>query len=255
MLRGRPDVIGGDRALSTNPISAQSVAASHTITPSRLLGTAKADKVEGRALRLLSLYGGVGHLAESFARRGGLSIVFDLDRHPENDLSKRKICGDIDGLVSVCDILGVDLPCCTWSRARRAPPTSPFPSAVRSNQFLMGLPDLNHRDQALIRRHNFMYRQAIKWIRAHIARGGSGYLENPLTSMLWKTRGVQRLLKITGVRLVDFNMCQYNTSWRKGTRMLVWGPWADHFPALKCTGTSGLCSRTHRPHVTLSGGR
>ena len=43
----------------------------------------------------------------------------------------------------------------------------------------MGLPDLNDRDQALIRRHSFMYRHAIKWVRAHIARGGSGYLENP----------------------------------------------------------------------------
>jgi hypothetical protein len=69
-----------------------------------LLGTAKADKGDGRALRLLSLYGGVGHLAESVASQGGLSIVFDLDRHPENDFSKRKICGDIDGLVSVCVI-------------------------------------------------------------------------------------------------------------------------------------------------------
>ena len=95
MLRGRPDVIGSARALTTNPISAQSVAASHAITLSRLLGTAKADKGEGIALRLLSLYGGVGHLAESFARQDGLSIVIDLDRHPENDLSKRKICEDI----------------------------------------------------------------------------------------------------------------------------------------------------------------
>ena len=174
----------------------------------------------------LSLYGGVGNLAKSFAARGGVAVVFDLERDKRNDLSLRSLAPDVDALVPRCRFLGVDLPCCTWSRARRAPRHSNFPSAVRSNQFLMGLLDLDPKDQALVRRHNYMFRSAIRWIRLHAGRGGSGYLENPATSMLWKTRAVRKLLKLEGFRLITFDMCQYQCAWRKPTRLLVWGPWA-----------------------------
>ena len=63
---------------------------------------------------------------------------------------------------------------------------------------------------------------------------------------------MRRLLKLDGVRFIEFDMCQYNTSWGKGTRMLVWGTWSEHFPAKKCQGHGAVCSRTHRPHIMLS---
>ena len=192
-------------------------------------------------------------MALSFARRGGLAVVFDLERHADNDLGKKAIVPDIDSLVDTCDVLGVDLPCSTWSRARRAPRSSPFPSAVRTNEKLMGLPDNPPRDAAMVRKHNFMYRQALKWIRHHADRNGTGYLENPLTSMLWRTRGVRRLMKRRDFAVVDFDMCQYNCGWRKPTRLLVWGELAGRLQLKRCQGKRGVCSRTHRAHITLSG--
>lgn len=201
----------------------------------------------------LSLYGGVGHLARAVARRGALSIIFDLERDKRNDLSKRGLARDVESLVRRCRLLGFDLPCCTWSRARRAPRHSRFPSAVRSNAFLMGLSDLEPRDQSLVRRHNFMYRETMRLIRLHASLGGSGYLENPATSMLWLTRGVKRLLKLKGFRLLTFDMCQFQCAWKKPTKLLVWGEWSEGLEVPRCSGKAGRCSRTHKPHYTLSG--
>ena len=149
--------------------------------------------------------------------------------------------------------MGIDSPCCTWSRARRDPKHSPFPCAVRSNGALMGLPDLEGRDKSLVRKHNFMFRQMITWVRQHASLGGSGYLEDPLTPMLWRTRAVRWLSGTPGFVVIHFDMCRYNCAWRKPTRLLCWGAWTSSLQLKSCSGLKGICSRTHRPHVTLSG--
>ena len=79
----------------------------------------------------------------------------------------------------------------------------------------MGLPDLEGRDKSLVRKHNFMFRQMIKWVKQHASLGGFGYLENPLTLMLWRTRAVCRLSSMPGFAVIEFDMCQYNCAWQK----------------------------------------
>ena len=117
----------------------------------------------------------------------------------------------------------------------------------------MGLLDFEGRDKSLVQKQNFTFCQAIKWISQQASLGGSGYLENPLTSMLWRTRALQRLTRRAGFVVVDFDMCQYNCAWRTPTRLLCWGARTSSLQLKRCSGLKGISSRTHRPHVTLSG--
>ena len=178
--------------------------------------------------------------------------MIDYTRHRHNDISSRIVRRDIDKLIPTADILGVDLPCCSWSRARRAPAHSSMPSAVRSNAHLMGLPNLNARDQQLVNKHNVLFRSSMRWIKQHQQQGGCGYLENPLTSMVWKTRTVRAMVKSGKFHLVRYDMCQYGTQYKQTTRLMVWGEWARTASFKTCSGR-GTCSRTNRPHIALSG--
>ena len=46
-------------------------------------------------------------------------------------------------------------------------------------------------------------------------------------------------------------LCQYGTSWKKPTTVMVWGTTTQ--PRFRCcTGLGGLCSRTGLPHESLS---
>ena len=91
---------------------------------------------------------------------------------------------------------------------------------------------------------------ACKLIRRCIQLGIPGYLENPRNSMIWKASLLQKIINRRGVHLVNAHMCQYGTQWRKATRLLVWG--RPQFTMATCSG-KGICSRTSRPHLQLSG--
>eukprot|EP00974_Lingulodinium_polyedra_P086567 8388860-Lingulodinium_polyedra.AAC.1 len=91
---------------------------------------------------------------------------------------------------------------------------------------------------------------AVSFIRACLKLNIPGYLENPLSSMVWKVPKIQALARDARVHLCDLDMCQFKTPWRKPTRMLTW---LCEFPFPRCAGQGGQCSRTHRPRVQLSG--
>ena len=125
-----------------------------------------------------------------------MSTVVDFARDRSNDISNSKVAEDVSELVDTADILGIDLPCNSLSRARRAPQHSSMPSAVRSNASLVGLPGLSTKDQKFVNKHNVMFRRSMNWQQKHQAHGGNGYIENPLTSMLWKARTVRAMEEI-----------------------------------------------------------
>ena len=116
-----------------------------------------------RPRHLLSLFGGVANLAASVARSGGVSTVIDFTRDRSNDISNSKVAEDVSKLVNTADILGIDLLCNSWSRARRAPQHSSMPSAVRSNACLMSLPGLSTKDPKFVNEHNVMFRRSMNW--------------------------------------------------------------------------------------------
>ena len=117
-------------------------------------------------------------MARSLAARGMECLLIDSDTYPHNNLARPKIASEISEVFDHFDLHGFDLPCCTWSRARRAPRWSPMPSALRSNASLMGLPDLCDRDKQKVALHNVLLRRTVQWAKRSIRNGCSGYIEN-----------------------------------------------------------------------------
>ena len=203
----------------------------------------------------VSLYGGVGRVAEEAATRGCNSYVFDLSLSPLNDLTKTSVQQDVQLLIDKDSTaaVGIDIVCSTWSRARRAPLESPFPSALRDAEHLFGLPHVTGQDAIRVSQGNRMYYHAVRLIKQLIDLNVPGYLENPLTSMLWLTPGMQRLMRHPQVIVRTTHMCQYGVPWRKATRFLFWCVDADKVDMPLCRMQNGRCSATGKQHLQLSG--
>ena len=73
---------------------------------------------------------------------------------------------------------------------------------------------------------------------------------NPMSSMIWQTPQIQRLLRDSRVKLCPLEMCMYNTQWKKPTFILLWNAPATNF--LRCTGRR-VCTRTGKSHMQLTG--
>ena len=202
-------------------------------------------------VKFLSLFGGVGEASKFVARCGGISALVDWDKNPMNDLSKPSRWKDVEKLLEDCNLVGIDLPCPTWSRARRAPRWSKMPSPLRDDfDYIWGLPDLTAAEKDKVNKANHMTWGALRVIRRCIRTGVAGYLENPWTSRLWLVRGIRRLLRSGMAFLIRVDQCQYGTQWRKPTGLLIWG--CSPFQ-LKICGQGSLCSRTRKPHLQLTG--
>ena len=176
--------------------------------------------------------------------------MVDFADPPTNDLSKPSAWNQLYDLISVASAFGIDLPCNTWSRARRAPPWSKLPKPLRSHEHLFGLPTLSERDQISVNKANCMFFGAIRCIQKCLHSNVPGYLENPANSWVWQTPQIAKLLRNPKVCLVRVDMCQYSLQWKKPTKLLFWNVHPCHFKV--CQGYK-LCSRTHRKHIQLTG--
>lgn len=224
-----------------------------SLVPHWVSGDPKAGAAEGPELQkkaFLSLFGGAGNPAKQFADLGGLSLLVDLSHSLSNDLSKFSIWNQVFRALHFFDCVGVDLPCNTWSRARRAPPWSRMPKPLRSADFLFGLPHLETADFLKVQAANRMFFASVRLIRRCLRLGTRGYLENPATSFVWDTPQIQRLLKHPKVQLVTVHMCMYGCQWKKPTKLLLWN--CAPVDLRRCSGKT-RCSRTGRPHLQLSG--
>lgn len=202
-------------------------------------------------VKFLSLFGGVGHPALFVHSRGGKSYVVDLSDSPLNDLSRPSKWNKILEKLHLFNMLGIDLPCNTWSRARRAPWWSRMPKPLRNgHEGIFGLPGLPPHDLEKVLKANNMLVQAVRLIRKCLQLKLPGYLENPRSSFVWMTPQIQRLLLDPRVQLVHCDMCQYGTQWKKPTSLLIWN---CHSLAFKLCSSSGKCSRTQKPHLQLTG--
>lgn len=204
-----------------------------------------------QGMSFLSLFGGVGNPARFFAREGGCACVVDLSDSPSNDLGKHSVWNEIDRIASSADVVGIDLPCNTWSRARRAPAWSRTPKPLRQlGEHIYGLDNVTLVDSQKVESANVMLKRSVRVIRRSLKRNGKGYLENPWLSMVWHTPEIQRLLKDPRVHLVRLDACQYDCAWKKPTGLLMWGVSKPQFKV--CHGFH-FCSRTKKRHVQLTG--
>ena len=207
---------------------------------------------ECEAPSMLSLFGGIGECARAFTEQGGTSALVDRADSPENDLSKYSAMNDVLVHVHEFDMVGIDFPCNTWTRARRGKPGSGMPEPLRGAQMpeLFGFAHIKGWDRIKVLEANRMLHGIYRIIRRCLTLNIPGYLENPMTSLIWRTPQIQKLLRRRHVHLIRADLCQYGVQWRKATSLLVWN--CAPFQLQTCSGR-GRCSRTHRPHLQLTG--
>ena len=149
--------------------------------------------------------------------------------------------------------IGIDLPCNTWSIARRAPQWSRMPRRLRDPLNLWGFKWLTGEDLRKTNEANSIARSTLKLIRRCNLLDIPGYLEGPRTSRFWLLPQAQRLIK-RNLATVNFtDQCQYSVPYRKPTCFLVFGPNRFDVDFRRCSPQHGLCSATHRAHVELTG--
>jgi hypothetical protein len=148
-------------------------------------------------------------------------------------------------------------PCTSFSMARRGPPPPARgpPPPLRSRELPWGLPGLCEKDVERLRVGNLLARFTIRYALLCLEFKVPFMIENPLTSRLWVLPPMIKLLKQPGVQVVVVDFCQFGTRWRKSTK-LVFGnvPEAalEDLKLRRCGGR-GVCSRTGKPHLVLSG--
>ena len=128
-----------------------------------------------------------------------------------------------------------------------------MPSALRSEQHMLGLPGLVGKDLAKVKQGNNMYFKALGLIKLCLSLGIPGYLENPASSRVFKMKGCVGLVKSARAQLVRADMCQYGVAYKKPTLLLVWGVPPGAVTMKVCKPVHGRCSCTGKKHIQLSG--
>ena len=100
------------------------------------------------------MYGRVGNGCTYLRRRGVAGALIDFAHNVKNDTCNSRVNADFFSLAAEAD-LGIDLPCNSWSLARRAPLWSSMLHRLRTPDLLYGPPDLEGRDLVTARIGNF----------------------------------------------------------------------------------------------------
>ena len=85
-------------------------------------------------------------------------------------------------------------------------------------------------------------------------QGIPALMENPQRSLIWHAAPMQRVSRLRKASLATCDQCQYGARWRKATSLLMVNvPTAlqDRL-RLRCEGR-GVCDRSGKPHIILSG--
>ena len=114
-----------------------------------------------------------------------------------------------------------------------------------------GLNGLSLKDQERVKIGNRLARRVIHILKLCKKHGVPIIIENPLTSRLWILPPLLALIS-SCTSDVTFDHCQYGGDAKKPTRLIGWNIDLSRL-ALRCVQRNGLCSKTQKPHVQLSG--
>ena len=109
--------------------------------------------------------------------------------------------------------------CGTCSRARQIRNGGPRP--LRSDQFPMGLPDLNEAERLRVSLANEMYVESCKLFQFCAAKGILVTMENPSSSLFWLTDPFVSLQQSVELFHSDSQMCMMGGSRPKWTRLVA----------------------------------
>ncbi|CAE7279327.1 unnamed protein product [Symbiodinium natans] len=199
---------------------------------------------------LFSGQGGVGRAVRHFGFNAKFwDIRFGTDHDLTNKGVLQKILREIrQGRVLACMLAPV---CASFGRGcdrTKAIRTRAEPWGISANKLTAA-----ERDSILLGNRCFVscfriMRELDKFKIPYI-------LENPAYSKAWWLPALQRHQSRPWVRFVQGDFCQFGSSWQKTTTFLCAHIPEDDLHRLACTcqGPPGICSRTLKPHVLLSG--
>ena len=179
----------------------------------------------------LELCAGSAKLSDAVRKHGYCVVPVDHDHnkhHPrctivQLDLSQQAAWDQLNFLVENVPIAGVHFapPCGTCSKARGIPlpDGSAGPQPLRSQEFLLGLPNLNYRDQQRVVSANEIYRLCGAFIQKLEALGIPWTVENPTNSWMWDLPFF--LFAITSGIWVHLHACAYGGQRKKLTTFLA----------------------------------
>ena len=217
------------------------------------------ERLIARGLRskfFIEVFSGSGRLSLALVGQDVRCITFDILDGPQGDLLQADVRRHLYRLIRHRGCLGVwfGFPCGTFSRARRG--SAGMPGALRGEEGkeLYGLPGLSEKDQLKVDVANKLLRHLAAFCRYCHRRRVPFYIENPLTSRLWKTHELRGLAKLTHSVFVNFDFCQFGEPWRKSTQLLVSRHSDIRVIERKCKfGRGFVCSATGKRHIVLSG--
>jgi hypothetical protein len=210
-------------------------------------------KQSGARTVFLELYAGHGGVSKHLRRKGAAVMEFEIDRGAQYDLTRKGVRRLLLGWLRSGVVRGAWLGtiCKSWSRARRGPPGSSW-GPIRSAKHIYGLPGLPASDRSKILLGNVTMRQTAEFIHCCTRHHVPVILENPVASMLWLAPPIRSQLNAPSCQVVSVDQCQFGARWRKRTRLASW-----HCPIVQlqrlCSGRKGVCNRTDKPHIVLSG--
>ena len=211
-------------------------------------------KGNGRRLAL-DLFSGVGRVAKCMRKSGWSVEEVDIVHGDTHDITKprvvRKLCQRIRN--HTYDAAMIAAPCTSFSVARDRT------CIIRTKREPWGLADQSRfsaNDLAALQNGNRITKAVIKILNALTQAQVPWILENPRSSRMWHLPELLRLSQSRHAVFATGDFCQYGTKWRKRTGFLCMHCNAATVSRLlgkRCTGSSGLCSRTGCRHMLLQG--
>jgi len=203
----------------------------------------------------LEVFSGSGRLSSAVADRGMPTLLWDITLGEEYDLLRVKNRALILGWLKSRQVCAVHLgtPCQSFSRARDIPGGPP---PLRSDALPLGLPDRRPGDQRAIVMGNALMVFSATVLRSCARLQIPATMENPGRSRIWLCPPIARLIDRPDFSFNLTEFCMWGMRWRKSTGFLSTNIDLSGLAAHRCLGAKrGLCLRTGKPHLTLSGQR
>ena len=131
-----------------------------------------------------------------------------------------------------------------------------MPGALRGEEgrALYGLPGLSPADATKVKVANELLGYMKSFCKYCHRRRVPFYIENPLTSRLWKMPELLELGRLPHTTSLVVDYCQYGEPWRKSTRIMVSRHADVRSLERRCHfGRGYVCSASGKRHVVLSG--
>ncbi|CAE8586489.1 unnamed protein product [Polarella glacialis] len=199
----------------------------------------------------LEIFSGSGRLAAAVKRTGGLILFWDVTLGVEYDLCNKRNQSFLRGLILAGIVWGVHIgtPCVSFSRARRG-----RPPPIRNNQYINGIPGIDAKNQLKVDVGNCLMIFSFGVLRFCARMHLPCTIENPTTSMLWLTSQAISAQSLSTYTEAVTEFCMFGKPWRKSTKVVGVNICLRKFDDYRCTNKPcGVCKRTMRPHVVLSG--